>query len=102
MNNDDELLTKHDDGVKLFMGTVERLIKGIDNLRRRNRPLLGGHRYLTDEELSERLKINRRTLQDYRNQERIPYIKLGGKILYREQDIEELLQSNYHPRLKER
>lgn len=94
----DDVINKNDDGFKLFMGTVERLIKSVDALRKRNRPLLGGHRYLTDEELSERLKINRRTLQDYRNLGRIPYIKLGGKVLYREEDIEELLRSNYHPR----
>ncbi|CDN31345.1 hypothetical protein BN938_1252 [Mucinivorans hirudinis] len=37
-------------------------------------------------------------MQDYRNLGRIPYIKLGGKVLYREEDIEELLRSNYHPR----
>ena len=49
----------------------------------------------TDEELSQRLKISRRSLQDYRNQGRIPYIKLGGKILYRSSDIERMLEEGY-------
>ena len=48
--------------------------------------------YLTDRELSERLKISRRTLQDYRNNGILPYRQLGGKILYRESDIERVLQ----------
>ncbi|CDN31343.1 hypothetical protein BN938_1250 [Mucinivorans hirudinis] len=42
----DDVINKNDDGFKLFMGTVERLIKSVDALRKRNRPLLGGHRYL--------------------------------------------------------
>ena len=60
-----------------------------------NQPLLGGEHYLTDRELSERLKISRRTLQDYRNNGVLPYRQLGGKILYRESDIEKMLQENY-------
>lgn len=95
MSND--VMTKDDEDITLFLNACERMTKGVDNLRKKNRPLLGGQRYLTDEELSKRLKINRRTLQDYRNLGRIPYVKLGGKILYREEDIERLLQSNYRP-----
>ena len=56
---------------------------------------LGGEHYLTDRELSQRLKISRRTLQDYRNNGILPYRQLGGKILYRESDIERVLQSCY-------
>ena len=63
-----------------------------------NQPLLGGERYLTDRELSQRLKISRRTLQDYRNNGILPYRQLGGKILYRESDIERVLQSCYRGR----
>ena len=35
------------------------------------------------------------TLQDYRNNGVIPYIQLGGKILYRESDIQKILMANY-------
>jgi predicted site-specific integrase-resolvase len=41
------------------------------------------------------LKVSRRSLQDYRNEGRIPYIQLGGKILYRESDIEQVLKNEY-------
>jgi predicted site-specific integrase-resolvase len=41
------------------------------------------------------LKVSRRSLQDYRNEGRIPYIQLGGKILYRESDIEQVLKNGY-------
>ena len=45
------------------------------------------------------MKISRRCLQDYREQGRLPYIQLVGKILYRQSDIEKLLKENYHPAL---
>lgn len=56
--------------------------------------ILSGHRYLTDAELAKCLKISRRTLQEYRNNGIIPFYHVGGKILYREADIEEFLETN--------
>ena len=50
---------------------------------------------LRDKELCARLQLSRRTLQDYRNNGVIPYIQLGGKILYRESDIQKILMANY-------
>ena len=60
-----------------------------------SRPTLGGERFLTDREVSARLKVSRRTLQDYRNNGIIAYYQLGGKILYKESDIERMLAANY-------
>ena len=48
-------------------------------------------------EVSHRLKLSRCTLQEYRDSGIVPYIKLGGKVLYRERDLEELLERCYHP-----
>ncbi len=56
---------------------------------------MNGERFLTDSELSVMLKISRRTLQEYRNESKLPYIRLGGKVLYRESDIERMLQDGY-------
>ncbi|PXV58838.1 phage integrase family protein with SAM-like domain [Dysgonomonas alginatilytica] len=46
--------------------------------------------------LSARLYISRRTLQQWRSDGVIGYIKLAGKCLYRESEIEKLLNDNYH------
>ena len=43
---------------------------------------------------------SRRTLQEYRNDGVLPYILLGGKVLYRESDLERVLESCYHPAYK--
>ena len=67
----------------------------LGSLSRSHRPVLDGEHYLTDRELSGRLKISRRTLQEYRNEGKLPYIQLGGKVLYKESDIERMLQNGY-------
>ena len=102
MNN--ELITKNNERVTRFMKSLERMTEGIGQLAASCRSLLSGERHLTDKELSVRLKVSRRTLQDYRNEGRLPYILLGGKILYRESDIEKILEEEYREafRLKDR
>ena len=90
-----ELRTDSREWVHRIMGSLDRMLVGIENLAVGNRPVLGGERYLTDKEVSAQLKLSRRTLQDYRNEGRISYYQLGGKILYRESDIEKMLQENY-------
>lgn len=52
------------------------------------------------DKLSIMLKVSRRTLQEYRNVGLISYIQFGGKILYRESDIEKLLTDNYRKAFK--
>ena len=90
-----ELMTKDNEWILHFMGSLDRLLDKYERLTADYRPTLGGERFFTDKEMSTRLKVSRRTLQDYRNEGRIPYIQLGGKILYRESDIEKMLLDGY-------
>ena len=86
-----ELITEHDERIRSYFQVLERLSKALETLFSKRKSSLDGESFYTDEELSQRLKISRRSLQDYRNQGRIPYIKLGGKILYRSSDVERML-----------
>lgn len=90
-----ELMTKDNEWIPHFMGSLDRLLDNYERMAANYRPTLGGERFFTDKEVSARLKVSRRTLQDYRNEGRIPYIQLGGKILYRESDIEKILLDGY-------
>lgn len=90
-----EVITHKHEWVKGLFSELDRIVKDAAAMADENQPLLGGEHYLTDRELSERLKISRRTLQDYRNNGILPYRQLVGKILYRESDIERVLQSCY-------
>ena len=58
-------------------------------------PLLKGEIYLSGEQVCEMLHISKRTLQQYRDDGLIPFIKLERKILFRESDIIKVLEDNY-------
>ena len=66
----------------------------LDDQEQNLRPVLNEERYITDSELAEKLKLTRRTLADYRMNGRLPYYKIGGKLLYKEKDILVLLEKN--------
>ena len=65
-----------------------------------HRPPLDGERYLTDGEVAELLRVSRRTLQEYRNNRVLPFILLGGKVLYPETGLREVLEANYRKPLE--
>ena len=96
-----ETITRDNEKVALLLEKMNRLMENMESLAENYKPVLGGERFLTDKELSATLKISRRSLQDYRNEGRIPYIQLGGKILYRESDIEQILKNGYRKAYRE-
>lgn len=98
--DDNELITRNNERIVSFFKSLDRMLDGIEGMVRNGKPTLGGERYLTDREVSEKLKLSRRTLQDYRNEDRIPYCQLGGKILYRESDILKVLNEGYRDRFR--
>jgi len=91
-----DLITRNNEKVTDFLDSLQQILSSIETAFNNSIPSLNGEKYLTDKEVSEKLKVSRRTLQDYRNQGRIAYIQLGGKILYRESDIEKMLEENYY------
>lgn len=90
-----EIITRENERIKGFFRSIERMLDSIENFTKGYRPTLGSERFLTDREVSERLRVSRRSLQDYRTNGTIPYIQLGGKILYRESDIQKMLDEGY-------
>ena len=74
-------------------------VVGIKNellyIREYFHPLLKGEIYLTGERVCEILHISKRTLQQYRDDGLMPFIKLQRKILFRESDIIKVLEDNY-------
>lgn len=63
-----ELINKDSEWIIHFMGSLNRLLDNVEHLTANYRPTLGGERFFTDKEVSARLKVSRRTLQDYRNE----------------------------------
>lgn len=88
------IITCENEQVIQFLKEVNQLSQFIDLLMANYKPILDGQRFLTDTELSQYLKLTKRTLQEYRNIGKLPFYQIGGKILYRESDIEQLLLKN--------
>ena len=78
-----------------FMEQLDTMLDGIENMNEKSKASFGNERFLTDKEVSAWLKVSRRTLQDYRNNGMVSYYQLGGKILYKESDIEKLVIGGY-------
>lgn len=93
---ENRLITKDDPGIKGFFGSIDRMCEQIHALVGNCRPMLNGERFMTDKQVSERLRVSRRTLQQWRTDQAIAYILLAGKVLYRESDIEKLIAGNYY------
>ena len=78
-----------------FMEQLDSMLDGIESMNEKSKASFGNERFMTDKEVSAWLKVSRRTLQDYRNNGMIAYYQLGGKILYKESDIEKMVMSGY-------
>lgn len=95
-NDNIRLLTPENDmRVRSFFSSLESLSNRVEKIRDNNKPSLDGERYYTDKELAVKLKVSRRSLQDYRNNGILPYTRIGGRILYRASDIERVLTDGY-------
>ncbi len=90
-----ELKTKDDAWIQSIHSNIDRLSVRIDSITNNTAPILYGEDYLCDKEVSQLLKVSRRTLSDYRSNGTLPYYVLGGKVLYKRSEIEEVLRQGY-------
>ena len=79
----DNVLTKDCGILADAMQSVRRSLKMANMLADSYVPPMGGERYLTDKDLTRHEGI-------------LPYFLFGGKTLYRESDIQKVLERNYH------
>jgi len=90
-----DLITKDSSTSKSLFDSLDRVLENVENMAANYRPVLGGERYLTGDEVCEKLHVSKRTLQDYRDTGLLGYVQLPGKIIYRESDVEKLLEEHY-------
>ena len=89
-----EVITHKHEWVRGLFSELDRIAKDAATMADENQPLLGGEHYLTDRELSQRLKISRRTLQTLRDSGRLPHSKINNHIYYRPEDVERLIAND--------
>ena len=100
MNENDNVFTMEDEPIASVMQDMRKGSKWLSAFLENYRPPLDGERYLTDVEVAELLRVSRRTLQEYRNNRVLPFILLGGKVLYPETGLREVLEANYRKPLE--
>ena len=101
MNETNDVFTMEDEPIASVMQDMRKGSKWLSVFLESYRPPLDGERYLTDGEVAELLRVSRRTLQEYRNNRVLSFILLGGKVLYPETGLREVLEANYRSRWSE-
>ena len=90
-----EIIDCKNERVARFFKSLDKMIAGLEKLVENRRVPLNGEIYLTDKEVSERLKVSRRTLQEWRNEGKVAYVQLDGKIIYPESALQTLLLQHH-------
>ena len=67
MNENNDVFTMEDEPIASVVQDMRKGSKWLSAFLESYRPPLDGERYLTDGEVSELLRVSRRTLQEYRN-----------------------------------
>lgn len=94
---ENEIITREDPQMQLFSQLMEGTLKKLERYCSTARPMLNGEVYLSGEEGCSQLRLSTRTLQEYRNSGTLPFYKIGGKILYKQSDIQAMLEKHYNP-----
>lgn len=100
MNENNDVFTMEDEPIASVVQDMRKGSKWLSAFLESYRPPLDGERYLTDGEVSELLRVSRRTLQEYRNNRVLPFILLGGKVLYPETGLRGVLEADYRKPLE--
>ena len=87
--------------IKEFISSLDSMLIGIESIVKHYKPHLNGERFLSNNEASKKLNVSLRTLQEWRDTGLIPFIQIKGKIIYRQSDIDKLLQKHYFESWKE-
>jgi len=94
MNDTNRLIEKSDPRVVALFRRLEKVNSILDKLEIHSRRSFHGQRFITDLELAKKLRLSRRTLQQYRSAKVIPYYLICGKILYSESEVQKYLEDS--------
>ena len=76
MNTDNRLLTRESsEHIREFFSTVERLSVSMKRLFTSRSPTMVNENFYTDRELTEKLKVSRHSLQQYKNSSLLAFTK---------------------------
>lgn len=89
-----EILDNKSSEIASFFTALDEILDTIGQALKNRTPHLNGEKYLTNKDVCQMLHISPRTLQDWRDTGKIPFIRIKGKILYRESEVLIMLMHN--------
>lgn len=92
-----EVITGQSERVERFMTLLDRMMTALDKLEQKHSTRsIGNETFLTVTELSKKLKVSERTLQEWRTSGKIDYVQFekGGKVSFRESDVQQFLEKH--------
>ena len=90
-----DLLTNDNEEIIAHQEMITELRNRIESILNNYRPVMNGEIYLSGQDVCELLHISKRTLQQYRDDKILPFIQIGGKIIFKQSDILSALEQNY-------
>ncbi|KAA6320935.1 hypothetical protein EZS27_029351 [termite gut metagenome] len=82
-----EILNSKSSEVVSFFTGLDEMLDGIGQALKNRTPHLNGEKFLTNRDVCRMLHVSSRTLQDWRDNDIVPYIQIKDKIIYRESEI---------------
>ena len=99
LHNMAEIITAQSEKVTKFLSAIDRMMEGLNKLSATQpKRHLCNEVFITDAELCERLRVKDRTTQNWRSDGKIEYIQFaeqGGKVLYRESDVQKFIERHF-------
>ncbi len=90
-----EILDKKSTEIASFFTAIDELLDTIGQALKNRTPHLNGEKFLSNRDVCQMLHVSSRTLQDWRDTGKIPFIQIKGKILYKESEIVKYIEQHY-------
>lgn len=89
-----EILDRKSTEIASFFTAMDELLDTIGQALKNRTPHLNGEKFLSNCNVCQMLQISSRTLQDWRDTGKIPFIQIKGKILYKQSKVLKWLEQN--------
>lgn len=90
--------------VILSQDQYDSIINRIDEIKAevKNTSKSSDEEFIDNADFIQLMKISKRTAQSWRDEGKISFSQVGGKIYYKMSDVQALLNSNYNPAFKKK
>jgi hypothetical protein len=89
----DNVISRNSEVYKKLISKIKKMESEVDAMKEGNLSCSG--KWLNGDQVTQRLGVSKRTLQNYRDKGILPFSTVGGKFYYSVRDIEDLMMRNY-------